>query len=275
MISIAMATYNGEKYIEEQLESLLNQTVLPDEIIICDDCSTDKTVQIIKDKYSCYGCIKLYVNEKNLGYRRNFKKAISLTQGDFIFLCDQDDEWHEDKIETMVSLMETNQCVALCSDFRLIDESSNPLSKQSFKIHPFIRDASDGELAQIRFRQLVFGNIVQGCTYCFLKQVKDLYLKLDNDEVDHDHQIMFVSTLSGKVYFLKKELIDYRIHSSNAIGLAEKDAGMMLELKKPSRKPFMVRFIDELDSVMKVKNKTIYKCMYYLRIPYFVSKFRK
>ena len=86
MISVAMTSYNGEKYIEEQIESILNQTVKIDEIIIVDDGSIDGTIDLIK-KYD----VTLVQNEKNIGYKENFKKAMSLCHGDIIFLCDQDD----------------------------------------------------------------------------------------------------------------------------------------------------------------------------------------
>ena len=85
MISVAMTSYNGEKYIQKQLDSILNQTLKVDEIIICDDGSTDRTVEILK-QYP----VTLYQNEKNLGYRLNFKKAMELCSGDFVFLCISD-----------------------------------------------------------------------------------------------------------------------------------------------------------------------------------------
>lgn len=94
MVSIALCTYNGEKYIEEQLESLIHQTCQPDEIIICDDQSKDNTVNIAKSLLGSWpGAWKVIINKKNLGYKKNFQKAISLCRGDIIFLSDQDDVW--------------------------------------------------------------------------------------------------------------------------------------------------------------------------------------
>lgn len=269
-----MTTYNGETYVEKQIRTLLAQTHLPDEIIICDDGSTDGTRTILKQIAAGNPCIKVIENEKNLGYRKNFKKAISLTQGDYIFLCDQDDEWHPDKIERMVKIITEQKCMALCCDYDLIDENSDPLRKEDFYVHPFIKKTEEGKLAQIRFEQLIYGNILQGCTYCFTKKVKDTFLQLDNEDVDHDQQIMFVSTLLGKVLFYKTALIDYRIHSSNAIGLSQTGESEGIKLKKPSKKPFMILFLDELNRVIPVKKKNWYRLLYYLRIPYFVSKFR-
>ena len=95
MISVAMTTYNGEKYIRKQIESILNQSMKVDEIIVCDDGSTDKTVEILKE-YP----VTVYQNENNLGYRLNFKKAMSLCTHEYTFLCDQDDIWEKKKIKT-------------------------------------------------------------------------------------------------------------------------------------------------------------------------------
>lgn len=98
LVSIAMATYNGEKYLKEQLDSIYAQTYKNIEVIVCDDCSSDKTVEILDEYKEKYG-LKYYINEKNLGFKKNFEKAISLCSGDFIALADQDDIWIESKIE--------------------------------------------------------------------------------------------------------------------------------------------------------------------------------
>ncbi|MCQ2441204.1 MAG: glycosyltransferase [Clostridia bacterium] len=104
-ISVAMTSYNGEKFIKTQLSSLLKQIRKPDEVIIVDDVSTDNTVEIIKDFITENGLYdwKLTVNEENLGFKQNFKKALSLATGDIIFLCDQDDDWCEDTIASISS----------------------------------------------------------------------------------------------------------------------------------------------------------------------------
>ena len=104
--SVAIATYNGEKYIIEQLESILYQTQAVDEVIICDDCSQDRTVHIIRDfivQHELNCTWKLFVNDQNLGYCENFKKAIYLCTGDIVFFCDQDDIWVKNRVEVMAA----------------------------------------------------------------------------------------------------------------------------------------------------------------------------
>lgn len=99
LLSIAMCNYNGAQYLQQQLNSISAQTRLPDELFICDNCSSDTTVEII------YGLsrkapfpVRLYLNEVNLGTTRNFAKTIGLCEGDVIALSDQDDVWHQDKL---------------------------------------------------------------------------------------------------------------------------------------------------------------------------------
>lgn len=112
MISVAMCTFNGEKYIKEQIESIINQSLVPDEIVICDDCSKDNTLNIIKETLDNWpGKVQLVVNEKNLGYRKNFEKSISLCNGDIIFLSDQDDVWNRNKIEIMFNALNNSDAI--------------------------------------------------------------------------------------------------------------------------------------------------------------------
>src|ERR1700761_3280805 len=105
-ISVVMATYNGAKYLDQQLQSILNQTRKPDEIVVCDDQSADGTADIL-EKYQQQGLLRYYINPERLGVNRNFKRGVSLaTEGYYISLSDQDDEWMNDKLEKAEALME-------------------------------------------------------------------------------------------------------------------------------------------------------------------------
>ena len=110
-ISVAMATYNGAQYIEEQLESIRIQTMPVDEVRICDDGSLDDTVEVICHYIREHGLESSWsveVNQENLGYASNFMKAVGLTNGDYVFFCDQDDIWIADRAERMIGLMEAH-----------------------------------------------------------------------------------------------------------------------------------------------------------------------
>lgn len=129
--SIAMCTYNGEKYIKEQLESIINQSTQPDEIIICDDGSTDRTIDIVKAVLKSWnGRWRVFENEHNLGYKKNFQKAISLCGSDIIFLSDQDDVWNANKIEIMMKVFQDNPYILLAfHDSEIVDDHLNCIKK--------------------------------------------------------------------------------------------------------------------------------------------------
>ena len=128
VVSIALCTYNGEQFLKKQIDSLLNQTYSNLQIIICDDASQDDTKAILED-YSDSRIKKIF-NHKNIGYIKNFEQAINLCKGDFIALCDQDDIWKPEKIETMLNSID--DAWLLFCDSELIDEQDNLLHKKTF-----------------------------------------------------------------------------------------------------------------------------------------------
>ena len=276
MISIAMTTYNGAQFVQAQLRSILEQTRQPDEIIICDDGSRDDTVNIIRHVMETSGTdrIRLVENEENLGYIRNFYKAISLTKGDYIFLADQDDIWHREKLEKSLAIMERTGAAAICTRSRLIDRDGQEMDGNAFIVSVLLARLKE-ELGPVRFFDLVIENVAQGCTYCFTKEVRAKYLALNSRQLIHDHQIMFIASLVGKVYACAEPMIDYRIHGSNSAGLQENDKNIKVIWKKPKLKPSRVIFLEELNRVVKVPHVHFYKLLYYLRLPYFLSVWRR
>ena len=129
--AVVIALYNGAKYIRKQLDSIRLQSVLPDKVVMCDDGSTDNTVSIVNEyiiEYNLSDKWFIYQNEQNLGYIKNFYKAMSLCDEDLLFLCDQDDLWKQDKIEIMTNAMaEKKDCVLLSSKYGIIDANDNVL----------------------------------------------------------------------------------------------------------------------------------------------------
>ena len=132
-ISVALCTYNGEKFLKEQLDSILNQTIAVDEIIICDDKSTDTTLSILRDYKKKYPTIiSIYENENTLKSVKNFEKAISLCTGDIIFLSDQDDIWVDIKVEKYCDYFNENAAIqVLASNGYCINEKSFTFSAKS------------------------------------------------------------------------------------------------------------------------------------------------
>lgn len=269
MISVAMATYNGEKYIKEQLESILGQDSPVDEIVICDDCSTDKTLdiiyQVIKD-YNAENIIKVMVNKDNIGYIKNFLKALSMVSGDYIFLADQDDIWCSEKVRESLAILERTDAVALCTNSEMVNSKDEKLIlPKEYIVNDLLRKDEDYEVYKLSFHKLIYGNVAQGCTYCLKKEICDKMLELNCTLIPHDYQIMLMASLMGDVLFYNRKLIHYRIHEDNTIGFRPPTRSAK---KHISRKPAMVCFLEALNSVVEVKRLRYYKTLFYLRIPY-------
>ena len=169
MISIAMCTYNGEKFIQNQLESIINQTQPPDEIIICDDCSTDNTVDKVKSILKNWkNSWRIVVNDYNLGFKKNFEKAISLCSGDIIFLSDQDDIWLSDKIEKIARVFNENpNCLLVFHDAKVVSLNQDIApyslwSRLEFKYENIVK----GD-----YRAFLNHGIVQGCACAFRRNL--------------------------------------------------------------------------------------------------------
>lgn len=225
-----MATYNGEKYIEKQLDSIRIQTRMVDEVIICDDQSTDGTVSLIQQYIQKYKLQNwnVFINEQNKGFIGNFFHALKKVTGDVIFLSDQDDEWYRDKVEKMTTLMKQNENIqALNSAVCLIDgegkEKKVIVKKGYCNANILHKEVKEEELICIDVPFLIKSNVSPGCTMCITKALKNEFLKYEElcvkSKFPHD---WFLNTLAGikkGSYFYNVPLIRYRIHEENTIGI--------------------------------------------------------
>lgn len=226
-ISVALCTYNGEAYIEALLSSLGKQTRKPDEIVICDDCSTDGTIEKIKSFFKGKAIVhRLIENEKNLGFAQNFRKCVSLCEGDLIFLCDQDDVWNTTKIEELTGLMEEKpQILSMTSNFYLIDTQGQRITGNKkdgdnpfFNTRKYEIDEKEGCLYKISLSTILCRNIAPGCTQVIRKSiVKDFLLK--NKVGAHDYEFNRIAGLRNGLYYYDKALTEYRYHESQTIGI--------------------------------------------------------
>lgn len=278
MISVVLALYNGEKYIKEQIESILHQTVSVQEIVICDDGSTDASDSIVTEIMESSQSVKIRLlkNKENLGYIRNFYKGISESKGDLIFLADQDDIWKPNKIERMLEVFENYDAELLCSNFDLIDQNGAPCN-QEYQIPDFLVNAPEG-ISKISLNVLIYGNVAQGCTYCFTKRVRDLYLKIDNHEVIHDYQLMLIAAAMDKAYIINEKLIKYRLHGNNSVGFKSKKDLSHIKFRLPFAKPKVATIIEYLKPYLKQRDYIKYEAILYFRIPVFraiINRFLK
>ncbi len=200
-----MATYNGAKYIREQMDSILSQTLKPDEIIVVDDCSADETVSILHE-YKTKCNIKIYLNSENCGVNRNFEKAISLAEGDYIFISDQDDVWFPEKIKTTYEkLLEIEKGGPACVSSMALDVDAN------LNVQVLDKKTKDAE-----YEMALYGNGSQGCSLAFNKKLKDIVLPL-SDKFIYDHYIGVFSCFLGERYTIGKPLMYYRHHGNNVV----------------------------------------------------------
>ena len=219
MISVVLCTYNGEKYLKQQLDSILTQSLSVDEIVIRDDCSSDSTC-VILDKYSdSFPQIRYKRNYSNLGFVKNFESALKECKGDYIFFSDQDDIWDKDKVKISVSyLMETGMYGAF-SDGLLIDQCNNIIGESIFSKIQLLPLISNELLDQYDFEILCLnGNYVTGATLVITKEAIDLVLPFDL-RVYHDEWIAIKLSAIHKLGRINKPLISYRIHSNQECGL--------------------------------------------------------
>lgn len=193
-ISIAMSTYNGEKFIREQLDSIVNQSVLPNEIVISDDCSSDNTLEIIKEYSDKFKNIiwKISRNEVNLGWRKNFKTVINKTSGEYVFLADQDDIWVKDKIKTMIKCFENNSNILLlCSNYVLWNYDTN---EKKYK-------KEDLEIKKVKQSGKNFYHLsYPGCVQCFRKEIINDFNRYWTENSSHDQLLWAIALYEKRAY---------------------------------------------------------------------------
>lgn len=220
-ISVALCTYNGFKYISQQIDSILNQQgIVPDEIIICDDKSSDETLKILHNyKILHPNIFKIYSNEINLGSTKNFEKAISLCSGDYIFLSDQDDIWKNNKIQQILSVFKEHpDAEGVFSNADLIDEVNKPIKSITIWESIFFLEK---ELPKpIDFFNIISknGNMVTGATLCIKSTIKSFIFPF-TDDILHDEKIATQLALRKSLFYTTENLISYRLHDKQQVGM--------------------------------------------------------
>jgi glycosyltransferase involved in cell wall biosynthesis len=216
-VTVAMATYNGGKYLREQLDSILLQTLRPAEIVVCDDASTDNTIDILEE-YQQRGLLKCFLSNKTLGYIENFKRAVSLcSEGHYIAIADQDDIWLPEKIHSAMKLIveieESNKPAMVYSDLIFINEDRKIIN-ESFR-NEISQDTYDYCL-----ETLLFGGFVNGCTMLMNPKMASYFSTIpDSRFATHDTWIALIAYTFGTVGVVSTPTILYRRHQQNATEL--------------------------------------------------------
>lgn len=229
-ISVAMATYNGADYVEEQLESIRNQTMAVNEVRICDDRSTDRTVEVVQQyiqKYNLEDSWTIEINPENLGYASNFMKAVKQTDGDYIFFCDQDDIWIKDRVERMVGLMEKYpDMLLLGSEFDAFVSSEDAPSVPSWE-QKMIKHDESIEKMQFTPANIFIG--CQGCTMCMRRELLDQAMPYWYEGWAHDEFVWKLALCMNGLYMYHSYTLKRRLHSNNVTMHKVRDAKKRLK----------------------------------------------
>ena len=215
-----MSTYNGEKYIKRQIETLLNQKDVDIHVLIRDDGSKDNTVKIIKNFSS--DRIEL-IEGTNIGFAQSFWTLLKIDNDyDYYAFCDQDDIWHEDKLISAINKLSSADCPALyTSDVIAVDSDENIIKKNAF-----------GFSGVLNYYDSLLYSVLPGCTFVFNKKLKEKLALYDGFMISHDWTTYIVANIVGKVFFDPIPHINYRIHSNNSIGV---DTSLGMLIKKINR----------------------------------------
>lgn len=206
LVSIVICTYNGEAFIEQQLKSVIDQSFVNLEIVICDDASVDGTSRIIHQFVAIDKRIKFIENKVNIGYNKNFEQGILNATGDFIALCDQDDIWHNAKIEKMLQALKPENDFIYCDSLKFKTGEIDWAKKPASSYRRF--EGNDG-------RKLAIFNTVSGHAVLMRRHFLKKILPFHNG-VYYDWTAAITAAYNGGVTYLPEVLVYQRVHTNNA-----------------------------------------------------------
>lgn len=226
-VAILMATYNGEKYLEQQFDSLLNQTYKNFCCYIHDDSSTDGTREVIDNYAEKYpDRIRVINGKKCGGSKENFLFLLNKVEADYYFFCDQDDVWMPKKIEICLEELKkkpTNMPISIYTNLEVVDEKLELINHSFYeysKLNPFLNT----------YKSLLMSNVCVGCTMGFNRILRDIVVDFESENIMmHDWEIALMASLLGELDYINTSTIQYRQHQNNILGAA-KEKGILGKL---------------------------------------------
>ena len=264
-VDVLLATYNGEKYLKEQIDSILEQTYSDFRLLISDDGSTDDTRKILEEYKNKDSRIQVFFQESNLGVVKNFEFLLKKVESAYYMFSDQDDIWKAEKIEKSLNKIENDNCDLVYSDLEVVDEKLNVTYESYWKLKGIYNKIKKYN----NFESLYLNNFVTGCTIISKKELIDTYLPLPNSSkyVLHDYWISLILSQNGKIDYIEEPLIKYRQHKNNKVGSKKKSnelrtideiRKLFIEVKKEHFKVFIQneeKFLSE--DVKKLNKKSL------------------
>ncbi len=219
-VDILLATYNGEQYLKEQLDSILAQSYNEFRLLISDDASTDDTIRILKEYEEKDNRITVFFQKENSGVIKNFEFLLERVENEYYMFSDQDDIWKEDKIEKSIKRIEETDSSLVYTDLEVVDSDLNVTYKSYWKLKGIYNKIKKYN----NFESLYLNNFVTGCTIISKKEFIDEVLPLPNTSkfVLHDYWIPLVLSQKHKISYIEEPLIKYRQHKNNKIGSKKK-----------------------------------------------------
>ena len=234
-VSVAMCTFNGERFVGEQLRSIFAQSQVPAEIVIVDDGSTDDTVAFVRSTVADLVAetpltkdvhVRILQNTDSLGVTANFEKAIAASTKAFIFLCDQDDVWHADRVAVQREQLTAGVTLSF-GDARLVDAAGTPLGHSLFEALAVRPHELAGVLGSSPLHSLIRRNIVTGATVAFRRELFEIARPFPSSWV-HDEWLVAVAAIRRAGFGVTPQLADYRQHGSNEIGVRKRTLAIKL-----------------------------------------------
>lgn len=235
--SIAMCTYNGNRYLQGQLQSILDQTRRPDELIICDDASNDNTLEIIEDfAKTAPFAVRIQKNAKNLGYVKNFEQAIAHCTQDIVFLCDQDDVWQSTKIADVLAVFQAEPHVGMVlHNFTNIDGQGEPYiqAQEQYGTQKLLAEELPEDMRRHSIQSFLLpqSRAWCGCMSAFKREFTNILLPIFEGK-GHDDWILKIIAPLSEIRFMAEPLIRYRIHAHNTNSDEFTQKGLSFRLKK-------------------------------------------
>ncbi len=259
-ISVAMCTFNGECFLAAQLESIATQERLPDELVVCDDRSSDRTITILQRFARQVSFpVRIEINTENLGSTRNFEECISLCQGTIVALADQDDIWYRHKLRRIdESFQKSSDVVAAFSDADVVDDRARPLGLNLWTTFGFDSARQKG-FANGRASAILCNHpMVTGATMAFRRNCFDAMLPIPSKQF-HDAWISFLLTTCGRFEVIPEPLMQYRRHQQQQVGPGAGSLLLWQQIAEVTRKGRQRRFeqIDRFQELYTVLNQRV------------------
>ncbi len=261
-VDILLATYNGEKYIEQQLDSILTQTYSNFRLLISDDCSSDNTRAILEKYKQKDNRIEVFLQNENLGVIKNFEFLLGKVENKYYMFSDQDDVWKEHKIEKSLKKIEDENLDLVYSDLEVVNENLNLINESYWKLKGIYHKIKKYN----NFESLYLNNYITGCTIISKKEFIKTFLPIPNKSkyVLHDYWIALVVSQSGKIGYINETLVKYRQHQDNKVGSKKKSDELKSidEIRKlfiDVKKEHFSVFIENEDRFIKSEIKSLNK----------------